>query len=124
MTLQHRGHMENMRDVRNILNRYAKDMPEVTQQLDKAALKGLSEGMTEDLRWRADHVGRNLRYWELVTPDFQRQLTSGQSHHVDPMASKFAILDVDKQALSEFPFYRNSQIVRYGLRCFHRTDGK
>jgi hypothetical protein len=101
-----------------------KEMEEVMRELDEKALDGLSEGMKHDITWRAKHLGAQTRYWELVTPDFPRQLTSGRSNLVDPTASKYAIIDVDKQALSDFPFYEDAQLIRYSFRAFHRMDGK
>jgi hypothetical protein len=123
-TLRQRHDLENMRDVRDILRMEEKEMQDIMKELDATALDGLNEGMKNDIVWRAEHLGAQPHYWELVTPDFPRQLTSGRSNLVDPTASKYAIVDVDKQALSRFPFYKDAQLIRYSFRAFHRKDGE
>jgi hypothetical protein len=123
MSIRKREELENMRDVLRIMTYYKKEMAEVNRELDERVLEGLSETMLLDLSWRAGHVAANLNYWELVTPDFPRQLTSGRAERVDPLVAKFPILDIDKQALTDYPFYESAQLVRYGFRTFHRLDG-
>jgi hypothetical protein len=123
MSLRKREELVNMRDTLRIMTYYEKDMVKVNQELDQGVLEGLSESMLSDLSWRAKHVAASLNYWELVTPDFPRQLTSGRASEVDPLVSKFPILDVDEQALTKYPFYEPTQLVRYGFRAFHRSDG-
>lgn len=112
-----------MRDIRTYV-KYHKELTGVKNELDSAALKGLSKGLTDDLVWRAGFLHRDLDYWELVTPDFQRQLSSGQGVHVDPLVSQLAVLNVEEQGISKLNFYKRAQIVRYPFRCFHRSDGK
>jgi hypothetical protein len=123
MSLRKREELENMRDVLRIMTYYKEEMAEVNQELDEGVLEGLSETMLLDVSWRAGHVAASLKYWQLVTPDFPRQLTSGRASQVDPLVSKFPILDIDKQALTDYPFYESAQLVRYGFRAFHRPDG-
>jgi hypothetical protein len=123
MSLRKREELENMRDILSIMTSNEKEMAEVNQELDEGVLDGLSQPMLDDLSWRANHTAASLKYWELVMPDFPRQLTSGRASEVDPLVSKFPILDIDKQAITDYPFYKPAQLVRFGFRAFHRPDG-
>lgn len=122
LALRKRSDLEDMRDVQSIL-RQAKELDLVAKELDESVLEGVSEKITEDLKWRAQHVGLDLNFWGLVATDFQRQLSSGLTLHVDPLRSKLAILKVDPQAISDVPFFEPVQLIRYAFRCFHRSDG-
>lgn len=122
VSLRKRKDLVAMKDAQTILRQYD-ELKHITNKLNDKALLGLSEEMENDIRWRSGHMGVPANYWNLVTPDFQRQLSGGVSLHVDSTAAQLSVLKVDQQAISEVPLYAQSQIVRYGFRCFHRSDG-
>ena len=115
--------LEDMRDVQKIL-RLRPDLSNVRKHLDKISLEGLEQDMLDDIAWRAEHLGVKTDYWELVAPDIQRQLSSGSAMHQNYLEPEQALLQVEKQVITNVPFYRAAQIVRYSFRCFHRSDGK
>jgi hypothetical protein len=112
-----------MRDVQRIL-RTNKEVLAVTRELNAAAVEGIGEDMRDDLIWRAGHHRLDVSFWDLVTSDFQRQLSTGPSLQIDYSKSKLSILDVEKQTISSLPFFSSAQLVRYTFRSFHRSDGQ
>lgn len=84
-----------------------------------------SSSLHSDIEWRADHLGVEANYWNMVASDMPWQLTEGMA-----MGSQVPVeglqpigRHIDKQSLSAHPFFKDSQIVRNPFRCFHRSDG-
>lgn len=78
-----------------------------------------------DIDWRAEHLGMDATYWNLVDSDMPWQLTEGIAMgNQGPVEGLRPIgRHIDKQALSSHPFFGESQLVRNPFRCFHRSDG-
>lgn len=123
MGFRKRSDLEDMRDVQKILS-LRKELAPVTEELDKIALDGLGPTTLDDLKWRAGHHRVDPNFWYLAAPDFQRQLSSGPSIHVDFWKSEMSNLNVEEQTISNLPFFATAQIVRYTFRFFHRSDGE
>lgn len=84
-----------------------------------------NSSLHSDIEWRADHLGVEANYWNMVASDMPWQLTEGMA-----MGSQVPVeglqpigRHIDKQSLSAHPFFKDSQIVRNPFRCFHRSDG-
>ena len=113
-----------MLDVQKILREGHPDLVAIVNQLDSDALRGLSEDLTHDIEWRSSHLGRPPTYWQLVSPDFARQLSGGSSELPDSAITTYDGLEVDRQMIHTTPLYEDAQIVRSNFRLLHRPDGK
>ena len=84
-----------------------------------------NSSLQSDIQWRADHLGTEVNYWNMVDSDMPWQLSEGLCMGaMGPMSGlKPVVRHVDKQAISQHPFYKSSQLVRNPFRCFHRNDG-
>jgi hypothetical protein len=114
--------IQDMRDVFMILSK----LEALNPQLDQISLSGdKNENLVDDIKWRANHVGVPMGYWNLVESDMPWQLSEGvdQGDRVEKDKLTPVGRDIDKQLLSTHPFFQKSQIVRSIFRCFHRADG-
>jgi hypothetical protein len=116
-----------MRDVYSTLSKVTQANESLHARLDELSQASMSEGLAEDLKWRAEHLGETLGYWELVGSDIPYHLTqlttletaAGPMDGPKPLDAQHVT-----QTLWNHPFYNSAQLVRNKLRCFHRHDGK
>lgn len=99
---------------------------EFREKLDKQSRGTMSDGLAQDLKWRADHLGDTLGYTELVGSDIPYHLTQlptlEAAHGPKDMPKALNAQHVE-QTLWNHDFYDTAQLVRNKVRCFHRPDG-
>jgi hypothetical protein len=116
-----------MRDVYSTLSTPSKANKALHDRLNKLSRKTMSQQLIDDLEWRAEHLGKTLGYWELVSSDIPYHLTqittletaAGPMDGPQPLNAQHVT-----QTLWNHPFYEPAQLVRNKLRAFHRSDGK
>ncbi len=116
------GNFQEMRDVYVLL----KNLDDLRESLDESIWNGdKNASLQSDIDWRADHLGTKVNYWNMVDSDMPWQLSEGLCMGgMGPTSGlKPVVRHIDRQAISQHPFYRTSQLVRNPLRCFHRSDG-
>lgn len=122
LNFRSKDNFQEMRDVYLFL----KDLKEFQKPLNDCAWDGdQNANLHSDIDWRADHLGMDATYWNLVDSDMPWQLTEGIAMGSQgPVEGLRSIgRHIDKQALSSHPFFEKSQLVRNPFRCFHRSDG-
>lgn len=116
------SNVQEMRDVYILL----KTLDGLQESLDESIWNDdRNASLQSDIHWRADHLGTKLNYWNMVDSDMPWQLSEGLCMGgMGPTAGlKPVVRHIDKQIISQHPFYKTSQLVRNPLRCFHRSDG-
>jgi hypothetical protein len=116
-----------MRDVYGTLSRPTKANKSFHARLNKLSEMSLDQQLASDLKWRAEHLGQTLGFWELVDSDIPYHLTqlstletaAGPMDGPKPLNAQHVT-----QTLWNHPFYKSTQLVRNRLRCFHRGDGE
>ena len=113
--------MELMRKVALIL----KSNPAVQHVLDKKVFDGdHNEYLSQDVQWRADHLGLKPTFWETAKSDLPWLLSDGMLNMKSPAAvSRETNLSLKKQALQQHQVFSDAYIARDSFRCFHRGDG-
>ena len=122
LNFRSKDNFQEMRDVYLFL----KNLKEFQEPLNDCAWDGdQNANLHSDIDWRADHLGMDVTYWNLVDSDMPWQLTEGIAMcSQGPVEGLRPIgRHIDKQALSSHPFFEKSQLVRNPFRCFHRSDG-
>lgn len=122
LNFRSQGNFQEMRDVYLFL----KSLKDFQEPLNDCAWDGdENANLHSDIDWRADHLGMDATYWNLVDSDMPWQLTEGIAMgNQGPVEGLRPIgRHIDKQALSSHPFFEKSQLVRNPFRCFHRSDG-
>jgi len=122
LNFRSRANFQDSRDAYLLL----RDLDGPTAELDATVLKDLKDSeLIEDVKWRSGHVHSPTSYWDLASSDMAWQLSEGLARGLSgPHAGLKPIgRHIDQQILSRHPFYKQSQIVRSRLRCFHRNDG-
>lgn len=122
ISMRKRSDLTDMQDVKKILTGY-KEFSSVTEKLNEIALEGIEGELADDLVWRVKHYRIEPSYWEFVSSDAQRQLSSGSSVNDFYVQERLNLRQLDKQTISNASFYSNAHIVRFPFRCFHRSDG-
>lgn len=123
MSLRERSELADQRDVKKLLTEY-EEFSGVTQELDEIAMEGIGEELMADLNWRAGHYGIKINYWELVASDDNSQLSAGSSVNPFYLQDMRSMLQLDRQSVSNIPFFESAHIIRFPFRCFHRSDGE
>ena len=116
------GNFQEMRDVYILL----RNLDGLQDSLGESIWSGdKNASLHSDIDWRADHLGTDVNYWNLVDSDMPWQLSEGLCMGgMGPTSGlKPVVRHIDKQAISRHPFYKKSQLVRNPFRCFHRSDG-
>lgn len=121
-SLENRDAYKRIRDV-GIL---AGKVPGLSSILDRTKFRGDNNAeLQSDIKWRANHVGSNWCYMDLVRSDIGYQLNDGRGLGYNGPRDYLRYTDIklDEQILPSFPFFGPAQIVRCPFRCFHRPDG-
>jgi hypothetical protein len=87
-------------------------------------LHGFSARQKADLKWRANHVGETINFWNMVRADLPNPLSEkflGQGSNQNERGALPTSNDL--QALADHPSYNNSLLMTSRLRCFQRSDG-
>ena len=116
------GNFQEMRDVYILLRK----LDDLQDSLNESIWKDeRNASLQHDVGWRADHLGTEVNYWNMVDSDMPWQLSEGLCMgQMGPTAGlRPVVRHIDKQAISQHPFYKKSQLVRNPFRCFHRSDG-
>ena len=116
------GNFQEMRDVYILLRK----LDGLQESLNETIWTGdKNASLYSDVKWRADHLGMQVDYWSLLDSDMPWQLSEGLCMGgMGPMSGlKPVARHIDKQIISQHPFYKESQLVRNPFRCFHRSDG-
>ena len=116
------SNFQEMRDVYVLLRR----LDGLQDILDESTWSGdKNASLHSDIDWRADHLGMEVNYWNMADSDMPWQLSEGLCMAAMGPCSglKPVVRHIDRQAISQHPFYKKSQLVRNPFRCFHRSDG-
>ena len=116
------GNFQEMRDVYILL----KELDDLQDSLNESIWKDeRNASLHHDVEWRADHLGTEVNYWNMVDSDMPWQLSEGlcMGSMGPTVGLRPVVRHIDRQAISQHPFYKKSQLVRNPFRCFHRSDG-
>lgn len=122
LNMRSHKNFQEMRDVYMILS----NLKELDEELDQCSFKNdQNSSLQSDIKWRAGHLGVTANYWNLVASDMPWSLDEGLAMGImGPLEGLQPIgRQIDRQALSIHPFFKDSHLVRNVFRCFHRSDG-
>ena len=122
LNFRHRRSFQEMRDIWSLLHTRRdldEDLNESTWKNDQNA------SLHHDIDWRADHLATQPSFWNLVDADMPWQLSEGLAMGSQGPKDGLRPISrhVDRQTLSQHPFYEEAQLVRNPFRSFHRGDG-
>ena len=116
--------IQDMRDAYHLLMPMEQSKP-VRKALNERIFFGdQNEGFSNDIEWRANHLGAEIDFWDFVKTDIPSQLSEGFALGDDiPLIPEIGTKRNLDRSVMEHSSFTNSQLMRSIFRAFHRADG-
>jgi hypothetical protein len=118
--------MQSIQDARDLLRILKQDDKFAAKFNDEVFLGDNNENLRKDVEWRAEYVGKTVKFWELAEADLPWQLSDGSQFNMNGPSEGIRTTKLEQvsQSLTRHPQYKEAYLARNPLRCFHRDDGK